>query len=128
MGKHGSADLSNIQRHICLRSKQGRKQMQQCCNYKIRRFKAAVAKCPDAAVPAEKWCDGVPDGNEVQIGGRPTGYSRKYYLHTPTSACASAKWAKIDAPRVVQDTWGTDALTDVELEEGRFYGFCPPGN
>merc|ERR1711861_43833 len=100
--------------------------MQQCCDYKIRRFKAAVAKCGEAVAPVEKWSDGVPDNNEVQIGGRPAGFSPKYYAHVPTSACATSKWREIDVPQVVDEPTGDDAvtedaLTDVEVVYDGFF-------
>lgn len=85
----------------CLRSESGRKQLERCCEAKIERFKRAVASCKGMAADVREWCKGVPDGNEVQVGGRPRGTSGKYYAHTPTDACASSKWKEIDVPTVL---------------------------
>ena len=50
-------------------------------------------------------CDGVPDGEAVQIGGRSSA-SPKYWNHQSPNACVAASWARVD----YTDVEGKDQL------------------
>merc|ERR1711988_1904264 len=86
--------------HTCFTTEAGRERMKTCCQAKIAKFERAVKRC-NVNVPVSDWCDGVPDGNEVHIGGRVSGMSPDFFSHKPTDACAALQWAKLDAPMVL---------------------------
>jgi len=78
----------------CAMSLQGRAQLKQCCKAKIDRFKVAVKeRCK--VKDTENWCKGVPDGMEVQIGGRSSS-DPHYWNHQSTNACAAVGWREIN--------------------------------
>jgi len=77
----------------CKMSLPGRKQMQRCCDQKIVKYKNVVTEqCNVTRTDIQRWCDGVPDGMEVQIGGRSASSAPGYYNHQSTNACAESKW------------------------------------
>merc|ERR1712167_538395 len=41
------------------------------------------------------WCDGVPDGEAVQIGGR-SAASPNYWNHQSSNPCVAASWNEVD--------------------------------
>jgi len=84
----------------CKMSLYGRAKLERCCTYKIETFKKLIAKTQNcvndpADLNISTWCDGVPDGEAVQIGGRSSA-SPKYWNHQSPNACVAASWNQVD--------------------------------
>jgi len=92
----------------CQMSLFGREALQRCCTNKLEAFKKFINKtCLEtpADFNSSTWCDGVPDGEAVQIGGRAAD-SKDYWNHHSPNACAAASWKQMDYAMIK----GTDQL------------------
>jgi len=81
----------------CKRNLNSYAKLERCCAFKVEQLKRhASAHC--SVTNTEDWCTGVPQGMEVQVGGR----TKQEYVHQSTNACLMEAWKEIDVPKLLR--------------------------
>lgn len=81
----------------CKRNLNSYAKLERCCAFKVEQLKRhASAHC--SVTNTEDWCTGVPQGMEVQVGGR----TKQEYVHQSTNACLMEAWKEIDVPKLIR--------------------------